>query len=58
MLRASYGQFYEFGAFAGSSAAALFQATYPPFSIDNRFDYAGTSGIFASPLTGIPDNNP
>lgn len=58
VLRASYGQFYDFGAFAGSSAAALFQATYPPFSIDNRFDYAGTSGVFSSPLTNIPGNNP
>ena len=57
-VRASYGQFYDFGAFAGSSAAALFQATYPPFSVDNRFEYPGSAGVFQSPLTGIPDNNP
>lgn len=57
-VRASYGQFYDFGAFAGSSAAALFQATYPPFSVDNRFEYPGAAGIFQSPLTGIPDNDP
>ena len=37
VFRASYGVFYDFGAFAGSSAGALFQATYPPFSVDNRF---------------------
>lgn len=57
-VRASYGQFYDFGAFAGSSAAALFQATYPPFSVDNRFEYPGAGGIFHSPLTGIPANDP
>jgi len=57
-VRASYGQFYDFGAFAGSSAAALFQATYPPFSVDNRFEYPGSAGVFQSPLTGIPDNDP
>jgi hypothetical protein len=59
-VRASYGQFYDIGAFAGSSAAALFQATYPPFSVDNRFEYArlGTIGDFQSPLAGIPNNDP
>lgn len=59
-LRASYGQFYDFGAFAGSSAAALFQATYPPFSVDNRFDFSrtGTTGSFDDPLSAIPDIDP
>ena len=36
VIRASYGLFYDFGAFAGSSASALFQATYPPWTTDNR----------------------
>lgn len=57
VMRASYGQFYDFGAFAGSSAAALFQATYPPYIIDNRYQYPGTTGIFQSPLTAIPNND-
>lgn len=43
-IRASYGLFYDFGAFAGSSSSALFQATYPPFSVDNRFDFSRTFG--------------
>ncbi len=59
VLRASYGQFYDFGAFAGSSAAALFQATYPPFSVDNRFDFSrtGTIGNFEAPLSSIPNGD-
>jgi hypothetical protein len=60
VLRASYGQFYDFGAFAGSSAAALFQATYPPFSVDNRFNVSrsGDPGSFDAPLSVIPDAKP
>lgn len=60
VLRASYGQFYDFGAFAGSSAAALFQATFPPFSVDNRFDFTRTrlAGSFDDPLSSIPDVDP
>ena len=57
VFRASYGVFYDFGTFAGSSAAALFQATYPPFSTDNRFDFtpfSGTQGSFEAPLSMIP----
>ncbi len=56
VLRASYGQFYDFGAFAGSSAAALFQATYPPFSVDNRFRFnsaAAAQGAFSRPFGSI-----
>ena len=57
VFRASYGVFYDFGTFAGSSAAALFQATYPPFSTDNRFDFTqltGTRGSFDAPLSKVP----
>ena len=57
VFRASYGVFYDFGTFAGSSAAALFQATYPPFSTDNRFDltpFSGTQGSFEAPLSMLP----
>lgn len=51
VIRASYGAFYDFGAFAGSSAAALFQATYPPFSADDRFlDLARSPNAFSQPL--------
>jgi len=39
VIRASYGQFYDFGAFAGSSSNGLFQSTTPPFNVDNRFDF-------------------
>ncbi len=56
VLRASYGQFYDFGAFAGSSAAALFQATYPPFSVDNRFRFPSATaaqGAFRQPFGAI-----
>ncbi|MCY4586875.1 MAG: carboxypeptidase regulatory-like domain-containing protein [Bryobacterales bacterium] len=61
VFRASYGVFYDFGTFAGSSAAALFQATYPPFSTDNRFDFtpfSGTQGSFEAPLSKIPVLDP
>ena len=53
VFRASYGVFYDFGTFAGSSAAALFQATYPPFSTDTRFDFArlARAGSFRAPLS-------
>jgi hypothetical protein len=57
VFRAAYGLFYDFGAFAGSSAAALFQATYPPFSTDRRFNFTpftGTKGSFEAPLSTIP----
>ena len=51
VIRASYGVFYDFGAFAGSSAAALFQATYPPFSADNRYrDLVRSPDVFRQPL--------
>lgn len=50
-IRASYGVFYDFGALAGSSAAALFQATYPPFSADDRFrDLVRSQNVFQQPL--------
>jgi len=56
VFRASYGVFYDFGAFAGSSAAALFQATFPPFSTDDRYDFLrlGRSGSFQAPLSSLP----
>jgi len=53
VIRASYGLFYDFGAFAGSSAAALFQATYPPFSSDNRYEALG-GGAFGAPFGSVP----
>jgi len=57
VFRASYGVFNDFGTFAGSSAGALFEATFPPFSIDERFDFArlGQRGSFQAPLSSIPD---
>lgn len=57
VFRASYGAFYDFGAFAGSSAGALFQATYPPFSVDNRFNSRGSGSIrFQQPFASTgPD---
>ena len=57
VFRASYGMFYDFGTFAGSSAAALFQATYPPFSTDRRFNFTSvtdTRGSFEAPLSTVP----
>ena len=59
VFRASYGVFYDFGTFAGSSAAALFQATYPPFSTDTRFDFArlARTGNFRAPLSVVPPVN-
>ncbi len=56
VIRASYGLFYDFGTFAGSSASALFRATYPPWSVDNRFDYRrlGRAGSFQAPLGTVP----
>ena len=58
VLRGSYGVFYDFGAFAGSSAAALFQATYPPFSADNRFlNLSAAQNVFQRPL-GATGANP
>ncbi|MDA1312614.1 MAG: carboxypeptidase-like regulatory domain-containing protein [Acidobacteria bacterium] len=61
VFRVSYGIFHDFGTFAGSSAAALFQATYPPFSTDNRFDFTqftGTRGSFEAPLSTVPVPDP
>ena len=58
VIRASYGLFYDFGAFAGSSAAALFQANYPPFSADNRFDFSRFRGAFERPFAFIPSADP
>ena len=56
VFRSSYGIFYDFGAFAGSSVAALFQATFPPFSTDTRynFDRLQQQGSFRAPLSIIP----
>ncbi|MCB1019431.1 MAG: carboxypeptidase regulatory-like domain-containing protein [Acidobacteria bacterium] len=57
VIRASYGLFYDFGAFAGSSAAALFQANYPPFSTVNAYDlsaFTRFSDTFESPLASAP----
>ena len=57
VFRASYGMFYDFGTLAGSSAAALFQATYPPFSTDRRFNFTSlteTRGSFEAPLSTVP----
>ena len=54
VFRASYGVFFDHGTFAGSSAAALFQATYPPFSTDNRFFLRDPSGAFQAPLAALP----
>ncbi len=56
VFRASYGVFYDFGAFAGSSAATLFQATFPPFSTNTRFNFARLQrqGSFEAPLSIIP----
>ena len=58
VFRASYGMFYDFGTLAGSSAAALFQATYPPFSTDRRFNFTSvtdTRGSFEAPLSNVPE---
>ena len=59
VFRASYGVFHDFGTFAGSSAAALFQATYPPFSTDTRFNFASLAraGNFRAPLSIVPPAN-
>ena len=57
VIRASYGLFYDFGAFAGSSAAALFQSTYPPFSSDNRFEGLG-GNAFQRPFGALPTGDP
>ena len=57
VFRASYGMFYDFGTLAGSSAAALFQATYPPFSTDRRFNFTSvtdTRGSFEAPFSNVP----
>jgi hypothetical protein len=56
VFRAAFGTFYDFGAFGGSSASALFQATYPPYSVDNRFDFArqAVAGSFRSPFSSLP----
>ncbi len=60
VFRASYGVFYDFGTFAGSSATALFSATYPPWSTDNRFEFSrlGTKGSFQAPLSTVPKLEP
>jgi hypothetical protein len=60
VFRASYGVFYDFGTFAGSSATALFRATYPPWSTDNRFEFSrlGAEGSFSAPLSSIPRLEP
>ncbi len=58
VLRAAYGVFFDHGTFAGSSAAALFQATYPPFSVDNRFALRNPQGAFQAPISALPSNEP
>ena len=61
VFRASYGVFNDFGTFAGSSAAALLQATYPPYSTDNRYDFARIGqerGSFSAPLSTVPGAEP
>ena len=58
VFRAAYGVFFDHGAFAGSSAAALFQATYPPFSVDNRFTLRDPSGAFQAPVEALPSTEP
>lgn len=58
VFRAGYGVFYDHGTFAGSSAAALFQATYPPFSNDNRFVLRNPRGAFQAPIAALPSNEP
>ena len=58
VLRASYGLFYDFGAFAGSSTESLFQTNYPPFSSDNRFDFTRAVDGFRQPFAGIPGADP
>ena len=58
VIRASYGLFFDFGAFAGSNAASLFQANYPPFSADNRFDFTRANDAFRRPFAAIPGSDP
>ncbi len=58
VFRAAYGVFFDHGTFAGSSAAALFQATYPPFSFDNRFALRNPRGAFQAPITALPSLQP
>ena len=58
VFRGSYGLFYDHGTFAGASAAALFQATYPPFSVDNRFTPGRTEGSFQAPFTALSTSDP
>ncbi len=58
VVRIAYGVFFDHGAFAGSSAAALFQATYPPFSNDNRFILRNPDGAFMAPLAALPSSEP
>lgn len=60
VVRASYGQFYDFGAFAGSSSNGLFQSVTPPFNVDNRFDFTlpgAGSDAFRAPFgaAGVVD---
>ncbi len=58
VFRAAYGVFFDHGTFAGSSAAALFQATYPPFSVDNRFTLRNPEGAFRAPIMALPSPEP
>ena len=58
VFRAAYGVFFDHGTFAGSSAAALFQATYPPFSVDNRFVLRNPAGAFQAPIRALPTREP
>ena len=56
VFRGAYGVFFDHGTFAGSSAAALFQATYPPFSEDNRYTLREPTGMFQTPGRVIGDS--
>lgn len=58
VFRVAYGVFFDHGTFAGSSAAALFQATYPPFSVDNRFALRDPQGAFQAPIAALPSLHP
>ena len=58
VFRGAYGVFFDHGTFAGSSAAALFQATYPPFSVDNRFILRNPDGAFQAPIQALPTREP
>ena len=55
VFRGAYGVFFDHGAYAGSSAAALFQSTYPPFSTDSRYTVRDSTGLFRNPGAVLDD---